>query len=191
MSKRDKTLRLAEADRSQVRMVVMDPDRLVPEDDSVRAVWSFVKSLDLSAFLVQVKSVKGKAGRPPIDPRILMALWIQGTLDGIGSAREIARLCEIPEFIDERSFRLGDTMTFVTKFGDFDCLGTPSGTDGYSELVEHATTMEVEDGVSVLVASIDDIILMKRTAGRVKDLNVVEGLKLLKELRLAADKQES
>jgi predicted nucleotidyltransferase len=97
----------------------------------------------------------------------------------------------VPEFIDERSFRLGDTMTFVTKFGDFDCLGTPSGTDGYSELVEHATTMEVEDGVSVMVASIDDIILMKRTAGRVKDLNVVEGLKLLKELRLEANKQES
>lgn len=95
MSKRDRVLRLAEADRSQVRMVVMDPDRLVPEDDSVRAVWSFVKSLDLSAFLVQVKSVQGKAGRPPIDPRILMALWLQGTLDGIGSAREIARLCEM------------------------------------------------------------------------------------------------
>jgi predicted nucleotidyltransferase len=97
----------------------------------------------------------------------------------------------VPEFIDERSFRLGDTMTFVTKFGGFDCLSTPSGTDGYSELVQHATAMEVEDGVSVLVASIDDIILMKRTAGRVKDLNVVEGLKLLKELRRDADEQES
>ncbi|MEA2162796.1 MAG: hypothetical protein QOK37_923 [Thermoanaerobaculia bacterium] len=96
----------------------------------------------------------------------------------------------VPEFIDKRSFRLGDTMTFVTKFGDFDCLGTPSGTDGYTELVKHATTMEVDEGVSVLVASIDDIIVMKRTAGRVKDLNVVEGLKLLKELRRSADTNE-
>ncbi len=82
-------------------------------------------------------------------------------------------------------------MTFVTKFGDFDCLGTPSGTDGYSELLQHAKATEVEEGVSVLVASIDDIILMKRTAGRVKDLNVVEGLKLLKELRAGADNNES
>jgi predicted nucleotidyltransferase len=97
----------------------------------------------------------------------------------------------VPEIIDERAFRLGDTMTFVTKFGDFDCLGTPSGTDGYSELLQHAKAMEVEEGVSVLVASIDDIILMKRTAGRVKDLNVVEGLKLLKELRAGADNNES
>ena len=95
MNKRQKTPRLAEADRSQVRMMVVDPNRLVPEDDSVRAVWRFVEGLDLSAFYDQVKSVKGEPGRPPIDPKILMALWIQGTLDGIGSAREIARLCEM------------------------------------------------------------------------------------------------
>ena len=88
-------VRLAEADRSQVRVMVVDPNQLVPEDDQVRAVWKFVESLDLSAFYDQVKALKGEPGRPPIDPRILMALWIQGTLDGIGSAREIARLCEM------------------------------------------------------------------------------------------------
>lgn len=95
MSKKNKPLKLAEPDRSQVRMTVTSPDRLVAEDDSVRAVWKFVERLDLSAFLAPVKSVKGEPGRPSIDPRILMALWIQGTLDGIGSAREIARLCEM------------------------------------------------------------------------------------------------
>jgi transposase len=95
MSEKQKRPRLAEADRSQVRVMVMDPDRLVPEDDQVRAVWRFVESLDLSAFYNQVKALKGEPGRPPIDPKILMALWIQGTLDGIGSAREIARLCEM------------------------------------------------------------------------------------------------
>jgi hypothetical protein len=89
----------------------------------------------------------------------------------------------VPEFIDERTFRLGDTMTFRTKFGDFDCLGTPSGTDGYVDLVTHAKTMRIDEDVTVMVASIDDIIRMKRTAGRAKDLNAVESLKLLKELR--------
>lgn len=88
-------VRLAEADRSQMRVMVMDPDRLVPEDDRVRAVWRFVEGLDLGAFYDQVKAVEGEPGRPPIDPKILMALWIQATLDGIGSAREIARLCEM------------------------------------------------------------------------------------------------
>src|ERR1039457_5870089 len=95
MTEKQKTPRLAEADRSQVRVMVVDPDRLVPEDDAVRAVWRFVEGLDLSAFYEQIKAVKGEPGRPPIDPKILMALWIQGTLDGIGSAREIARLCEM------------------------------------------------------------------------------------------------
>jgi hypothetical protein len=89
----------------------------------------------------------------------------------------------VPEFVDERAFKLGDTMTFDTKYGPFDCLGTPSGTDGYGELVLHATSMDVEDGVPVLVASIDHIIHMKRTAGRPKDLSEVENLKVLKELR--------
>lgn len=95
MSVRRQKVRLAQADRSQMRVMVVDPDRLVPENDQVRAVWRFVEGLDLSAFYDQVKALEGKPGRPPIDPKILMALWIQATLDGIGSAREIARLCEM------------------------------------------------------------------------------------------------
>jgi hypothetical protein len=55
----------------------------------------------------------------------------------------------VPEFIDERAFRLGDTMTFITKFGAFDCLGTPAGTDGYTELKSHAKEMSVEEDDSL------------------------------------------
>lgn len=87
--------RLLEADRSQLRLVPTDLERLVAEDDQVRSVWAFVEGLDLSGFYALVKAVEGEAGRPAIDPKILMALWIQATLDGIGSAREIARLCEM------------------------------------------------------------------------------------------------
>ena len=87
--------RLATADRTQVRVLMVDPDQLVPDDDPVRAVWIFVERLDLSAFYEPIKAVEGRAGRPPIDPKILMALWIQATLDGIGSAREVARMCEM------------------------------------------------------------------------------------------------
>jgi len=38
--------------------------------------------------------VEGHAGRTPIDPKILMALWLYATLDGVGSARQLAHLCE-------------------------------------------------------------------------------------------------
>jgi transposase len=33
-------------------------------------------------------------GHPPADPRILLALWLYATVEGIGSAREVARLCD-------------------------------------------------------------------------------------------------
>jgi len=89
----------------------------------------------------------------------------------------------LPEIIDERSFQLGDTMTFDTRFGKFDCLGTPSGTSGFGDLAEHAALMDIGKGVTVLVADIDDIIRMKRTAGRPKDLSAVENLKVLKAMR--------
>jgi predicted nucleotidyltransferase len=89
----------------------------------------------------------------------------------------------LPEIIDERSFQLGDTMTFDTKFGKFDCLATPSGTSGFADLAQHAALMDIGKGVTVLVADIDDIIRMKRTAGRAKDLSAVENLKVLKVMR--------
>jgi hypothetical protein len=95
----------------------------------------------------------------------------------------------LPEIIDEQTFRLGDTMTFDTKFGKFDCLGTPSGTQGFADLARYAKSMDIGKGTMVLVADIDDIIRMKRAAGRVKDLNVVEGLKLLKEMRRDLDEK--
>ncbi len=40
-----------------------------------------------------IKSVEGNAGRPPIDPKILMALWLYATIDGVGSARQLDELC--------------------------------------------------------------------------------------------------
>jgi hypothetical protein len=68
----------------------------------------------------------------------------------------------------------------VTRLGDFDVLGTPSGTQGYDDLVRSAETLHV-GGRSVLVASVDDLIRMKRAAGRPKDLVEVEILGALRE----------
>ena len=59
-----------------------------------RLVWAFVEGLDLEPFYAAIKAVEGHAGHPPADPRMLMALWLNATIDGIGSARHLARLCE-------------------------------------------------------------------------------------------------
>jgi transposase len=42
----------------------------------------------------QIRAVQGSVGRAPIDPAILMSLWLYATLDGVGSARELDLLCE-------------------------------------------------------------------------------------------------
>jgi transposase len=69
-------------------------DQLLPPEHPVRDLWRFVEALDLSALLARIGSVPGQAGAPAIDPRILVALWLQATLDGIGSSRSLAELCE-------------------------------------------------------------------------------------------------
>jgi len=86
--------RTIEANRAQMRLVPMDLEGLLPENHQARAVWTYVERLDLSEFYAAIRSREGSAGRPAIDPRIYLALWIEGTLDGVGSAREIARLCQ-------------------------------------------------------------------------------------------------
>jgi transposase len=87
--------RLIEANRLQTRLVPMDLEGLLPEDHQARAVWSFVARLDLSDFHERIRAREGVAGRPATDPQILLGLWILATLDGVGSAREIARLCDL------------------------------------------------------------------------------------------------
>ena len=85
--------RLVEVNRAQMRLVPMDLESLLPADHQARAVWSFVDRLDLGEFYARIESREGKAGRPATDPQIFLALWIYATLDGVGSAREIERLC--------------------------------------------------------------------------------------------------
>jgi transposase len=79
--------------RDQVRMVAVDLEGLLPADHPARIVWAFVEKLDLAPLYAEIKTVSDRPGRPPIDPPILMALWLLATLDGIGSARALDRLC--------------------------------------------------------------------------------------------------
>lgn len=69
-------------------------DQLLPKDHRARIVWAFVESLDLEPLYENIQVASDQAGRTAVDPRILVALWLQATLDGIGSARELDRRCE-------------------------------------------------------------------------------------------------
>lgn len=87
---------------------------------------------------------------------------------------------EVPFRLDERSLAAGDSFTFSTDAGDFDLICTPAGTEGYADLALTADPTDL-DGLTVLVASIDDLIRMKRAAGRPKDLVEVEVLGALRD----------
>jgi transposase len=88
------TARVLRANRAQLELRPTDLESLLPEDHRARAVWEFVCGLDLSPWYESIRSVEGEAGRPAIDPAILLSLWIYATLEGVGSARAVARLCE-------------------------------------------------------------------------------------------------
>ena len=87
---------------------------------------------------------------------------------------------DVPFILDARSLAAGDSFTFTTDAGDVDVLATPAGTGGYDELVRTAVETNL-DGVRVLVADIDDLIRMKRAAGRPKDLIELEVLGALRD----------
>lgn len=86
----------------------------------------------------------------------------------------------LPFQLDARSLASGDSFTFSTDAGDLDVLGTPAGTSGYSDLVRTADATDL-DGLTVLVTGIDDLMRMKRAAGRPKDLIELEVLAALRD----------
>ena len=84
--------RLLQPNRLQIELRASDLESLLPEDHRARLVWGYVVHQDLSKLFESVKARGSNAGRAAIDPRILFALWLYATLDGVGSGREVARL---------------------------------------------------------------------------------------------------
>lgn len=85
--------RLRRANRHQIVVRMLALDQLLPEDHQARLVWEYVDGLDFSPVYEQILAVEGRAGRPAADPKILLALWLYATLQGVGSARQLDRLC--------------------------------------------------------------------------------------------------
>ena len=86
--------RLKPINRKQLLLRPVDVERLVPEDHEVRAIWEFTGHLDLTLYYQAIHAVEGRAGSTAFDPRLLVSIWIYAYSKGIGSAREISRLCE-------------------------------------------------------------------------------------------------
>jgi transposase len=80
--------------RDQIEFRWASLDSLLEADHPVRVVWAAVGTLDLKSWLSEIKAVKGHVGRDATDPRLLVALWVFATLRAVGSARQLAVLCQ-------------------------------------------------------------------------------------------------
>src|SRR5262252_10933083 len=86
--------RVRAIDRNQLLLRPIDVEQLIAQDHPARALWEFTERLDLTRFYEGIRAVEGHAGQPSWDPKLLIAVWLYGYSRGVGSAREISRLCE-------------------------------------------------------------------------------------------------
>ena len=80
--------------RYQLQWLPRTLDEVLAEDHPARAIWGFLEKLDLSAFYGSIKATLDRPGRSTTDPQVLLAVWLLATVEGIGSARRLARLCQ-------------------------------------------------------------------------------------------------
>lgn len=85
--------RVKAINRSQISWRSVDVEALIEQDHAARAIWEMTGRLALDAFYQSIQAVEGVAGRMAWDPRLLISLWLYAYSRGIGSARQIERLC--------------------------------------------------------------------------------------------------
>jgi len=85
--------RLREPQRDQVELRSVDIDSLIGEAHPARVIWSYVEDLDLSMIEDRIKARGDRPGHPATAPRLMLALWLYATSEGVGSARALERLC--------------------------------------------------------------------------------------------------
>lgn len=82
--------------------------------------------------------------------------------------------------LDARTLRAGSLFTLDTAFGSFDILANPDPGFDFETLSRSAVRIDFL-GMSLRFASLDDLIAMKRAAGRPKDRVELEILGALRE----------
>ena len=85
--------RLREPKRDQIELRAVDIESLIGEGHPARVIWSYVEGLDLRELEDRIKARGERPGHPATSPRLLLALWLYATSEGVGSARALERLC--------------------------------------------------------------------------------------------------
>src|SRR5262245_30350999 len=80
-------------DRRQMVLRPIEVERWIEPDHPARAIWELVGQRELSGFYTEIKAVEGTAGREPVDPRLLISVWIYAYSQKTGSRLEIWWRC--------------------------------------------------------------------------------------------------
>ena len=154
----DHTPRVLVAERNQIELRAVDLEATLGPDHGARDVWTFVERLDLSALYAEIGSVEGRAGRAAIDPKILMALWLYATVDGVGSAREIERLTQAH---DAYRWICGGVNVNHHTLSDFRCAHV----EILDQLLTHSVAVLMEQGLVKLERVAQDGMRVRASAG--------------------------
>jgi transposase len=181
------TPRLRVPHRDQIEMTWSSLDERLDPDSQARVVWGLVCRLDLDAWLKDIKAVDHHVGRDATDPRLLVALWVFATLKGIGSARELARLCK-----DHLAYQwlCGGVSVNYHMLADF----RSQGGEKWDELLTQIVATLMDEGLVTMDRVAQDGMRVRanagqgsfRTAGRLEELleEAKQQVETLKKLAL-------
>lgn len=136
----------------------VDLDATIAEDHEARTIWRFVEQLDLSCFYATIDAREGVPGRDATDPKLLVSLWLYATTQGIGSARELARLCQSH---DAYRWICGDVSVNHHMLSDFR-VGHGDALDG---LFTQALAVMMKQGLVSLTRVAQDGTRVRASAG--------------------------
>lgn len=155
---RQGTPRISRPNRGQIEWRPIAVDGMLPEDHVARVVWAFVEGVDLSELYDRVQAMEQQPGRPAIDPKILMALWILATLDGIGAAAEIDRYC-----LEHAAYRwiCGGVSVNAHTISDF----RRNGVETFRRVLVHSVAVLMQQGLVDLSRVAQDGMRVRAHAG--------------------------
>lgn len=151
--------RLRVPHRDQIEMHWASLDELLESDHRARLVWAAVAGLRLEGWLDEIKAVEGSVGRNAADPRLLVALWVYATLEGVGSARELARLCE--KHLAYQWLCGGVTVNYHL-LADF----RSQGGDKWDELLTQIVAALLAEGLVTMTRVAQDGMRVRASAGK-------------------------
>jgi transposase len=150
--------RMREPERRQVELRAVDFDSLLSMDHAARVIWRYVEALDLGVLEEAIEAREHTPGQAPASPRLLLALWLYATSQGVGSARALERLCTSH---DAYRWLCGGVSVNYHGLADF--------RSGHGELLDQLLTHNIATlsaaGVIELAEVVQDGVRVRASAG--------------------------